>query len=61
MLFRSGLEPEIENVNHMGLEELTNVVKNTYDEWNAGKLPQMVEARDVKNSTYNPKATDDKI
>ena len=56
-----GLEPEIENVNHMGLEELTNVVKNTYDEWNAGKLPQMVEARDVKKSPYNPKATDDKI
>jgi hypothetical protein len=56
-----GLEPEIDNVNHMSLEQLTTMVKGTYDEWNAGKLPALLEARDVKKAPYNPKATDDRI
>ena len=56
-----GLEPQIDNFNHMELEAVTNIVKNTYDEWNAGKLPALTEVRDVQMLPYNPKATDDKI
>jgi len=56
-----GLEPEIDHVNEMNLEDLTFIVKNTYDEWNAGKLPTLVEAHDVKKAPYNSKITDEKI
>ncbi|NDB70566.1 MAG: hypothetical protein EB015_21680 [Methylocystaceae bacterium] len=56
-----GLEPEINHVNDMKLEELTHVVKNTYDQWNAGKLPALVEARDTVKAPFNAKSSDAKI
>jgi outer membrane protein TolC len=56
-----GLEPELNGANEMNLEELTFVVKNTYDQWNAGKLPALVEARDVVKAPFNAKTSDEKI
>jgi hypothetical protein len=56
-----GLEPELDHANEMNLEDLTYIVKNTYDEWNAGKLPGLVEVHDVKKAPFNAKSSDDKI
>ena len=56
-----GLEPEIDQVNQMNLEDLTYVVKNTYDEWNAGKLPPLTEVRDVQKAPFNAKSSDAKL
>jgi outer membrane protein TolC len=56
-----GLEPELSDVNEMNLEDLTHVVKNTYDEWNAGKLPALVEVSDVSKAPINLKSSDEKI
>lgn len=56
-----GLEPELDNVNQMKLEDLTHVVKTTYNEWNAGKLPPLTEVRDVQKAPFDAKTTDSKI
>jgi hypothetical protein len=56
-----GLEPQIDNFNHMELEQVTQVVKNTYDEWNSGRLPELSEVRDVEMLPLNPKVTNDKL
>jgi len=56
-----GLEPELDQANDMNLEDLTYVVKNTYDEWNAGKLPPLAEVRDVQKAPFNAKPSDAKL
>lgn len=56
-----GLEPELSGANEMNLEDLTLVVKNTYDEWNTGKLPTLVEVSDVSKAPFNFKSSDEKI
>jgi outer membrane protein TolC len=56
-----GLEPELSGANDMNLEDLTHVVKTTYDEWNAGKLPTLVEVGDVSKAPFNTKPSDEKI
>jgi outer membrane protein TolC len=56
-----GLEPELDQANEMNLEDLTYVVKNTYDEWNAGKLPPLAEVRDVQKAPFNAKPSDAKL
>ena len=56
-----GLEPELSQANEMNLEDLTLVVKNTYDEWNAGKLPTLVEVSDASKIPFNAKPSDEKI
>jgi len=56
-----GLEPELSGANDMNLEDLTLIVKSTYDEWNAGKLPTLVEVGDVSKVPLNAKPSDEKI
>jgi hypothetical protein len=56
-----GLEPELSGANDMNLEDLTYVVKTTYDEWNAGKLPTLVEVGDVSKAPLKTKPSDEKI
>jgi outer membrane protein TolC len=35
----TGLEPDIGSVNDISLSDLTQIIKNAFDQWNSGKLP----------------------
>jgi outer membrane protein TolC len=35
----TGLEPDIGSVSDISLKEMTQIVKNSFDQWNSGKLP----------------------
>jgi outer membrane protein TolC len=37
----AGLEPDVTSLNEIGLKDLTNTIKVSFDRWNSGKLPPL--------------------